>query len=754
MKTCWILIVSTLLAGITLPAFAMEQAVPADDMVESIGVCTHWTYMDTPYGKQFPKAKQLLKELGVRYIRDRFTAPNMEIYRDLGVKTTAIVMPDMSKYLDLIRQNPEAIAAIEGPNETNIWPIKYKGLEGFPRATRLFQDDLYKIIKSDPLIKHIPVIATSTAYRGNNTPLAPLTSFDFAVIHSYPNGRSPSNLQPTLDNAQKILGINQSAKRIIATEAGYHTAYGMGPRESQGTTELAKSKLIPRMLAEYFKHGVVRTHIYEFICTHEHQNASGKRAEAKFGLVTHYMTPTSSYTAMKNYIAILKDPNTDFSPQALELTIKASSDTVHHLLMQKADGTYYLLLWNDVEVYNQDFHHPDYGMDIYNVDVPVTVSLPNVPVSKVQLYRPTISDQPMSQLQASEQLKLDVPDDMLIVAFQLPKVTKQAVSPPRNITATTTSHDIHLSWDAPVKTPSIKGYFVSRLGQPLGFTDQTQFSDTVTLPGIGYTYTVSAVDTFGNVSDPVQYMAMTKANFPDIIVTNVSMQPQNLQAGDQVSFKATIKNIGKYASPAITHGIAFRIDNRVVCWSDNYETPLEPGKEITLAANAGPGSNKHWLASSGKHTLTAHVDDQDRFREDDESNNILKQTFTIQDQSLSTHPDLVVTQVNTSPATPKVGDVVSFTAVVKNDSGNDMPLSKIGVAFRIDRKITAWGVVQKPLKAGQSITIKANGGPQKTPTWISDGKAHELVAHVDDINRIAESNEKNNKMTVKIQAAQ
>ena len=97
---------------------------------------------------------------------------------------------------------------------------------------------------------------------------------------------------------------------------------------------------------------------------------------------------------------------------------------------------------------------------------------------------------------------------------------------------------------------------------------------------------------------------------------------------------------------------------------------------------------------------------------------------------------------------------MSFTAVVKNDSDNDMPQSKIGVAFRIDRKITAWGVVQKPLKAGQSITIKANGGPQKTPTWISDGKDHDLIAHVDDINRIAESNEKNNKMTVKIQAAQ
>ncbi len=630
MKTCWAVIVSTFLSLTALPSQAMEPAVRADDMMESIGVCTHWLYHDTPYGKEFPKAKKLLKELGVRYIRDRFSMRNVEIYNELGIKTTAIVMPEMEEYLSLMRKHPDAVAAIEGPNESNLWQINYKDKKGFPEATRLFQNDLYQTVKNDPILKNIPVIATSTAYMGNNTPLSPLNSFDYAVIHSYPNGRSPSNLQRKLDNAQKLLEIGQIARPIIATEAGYHTAYGMGSRESQGITDWAKAKLIPRLIAEYYKQGVVRTHIYEFICTHEHQNASGKRAEAKFGLLTYYMAPTAAYTAMKNYIAILNDADADFSPQALDLSIEMSVATLHHMLIQKGDGTYYLLLWNDLEVYNQDVHHPEYGKNIYNPDIAVTVNLPNVPLQPVKLYRPIHSDEPLARIQPSKQLHLHVPDDMLIVSFKLPDVKTQTIDSPRNLTATTTTHDVSLSWDAPAKNPAIKGYFVTRMGQVIDYTTQNSYQDTITLPGLGYTYTVTAVDEQGNTSEPAKHVAMTKAAFPDIVVTNVTMIPEHPKAGEPVTFKATIKNIGKYDSPAITHGIAFRIDKRIACWADTYKSPLEPGQEITLTANAGPGGKKHWIATQGKHTLTAHVDDQDRFREDDESNNKLSIPIVIE----------------------------------------------------------------------------------------------------------------------------
>jgi hypothetical protein len=623
MKTCWAVIVSTLLTLFALPLHAMEPAVRADDMIESIGVCTHWLYHDTPYGKEFPKAKKLLKELGVRYIRDRFSERNAEIYQELGIKTTAIVMPEMEKYLSLMRKYPQAVAAIEGPNESNLWQINYKDQKGFPNATRLFQNDLYQTVINDPVLKNIPVISTSTAYMGNNTALSPLNSFDYAVIHSYPNGRSPSSLQRTLDNAQKLLATGEVARPVIATEAGYHTAYGMGSRESQGTTDQARAKLIPRLLTEYFKQGVVRTHIYEFICTHEHQNSSGKRAEAKFGLLTYYMAPTAAYTAMKNFITILNDTDANFSPKALDFSIDAPVDSIHRMLIQKGDGTYYLLLWNDLEVYNQDVLHPDYGKDIFNPDVAVTVNLPDMPMQQIQCYRPTQSDKPLMVMQPSQQLYLNVPDDMLIVRFKLPQNKVQPVASPQKITATASTTEVNLSWEKPEKSPEIKGYFVTCMGKTLGFTTQTQFNDTVTLPGLGYTYTVQSVDLMGNTSKPAQHVVMTPVAFPDVIVTNVTMMPEHPKAGDHVSFKATIKNIGKYASPAITHGIAFRIDKRIACWADSYKTPLEPGQEITLTANSGPGGNKHWLATQGKHQLTAHVDDQDRFREDDETNNIL-----------------------------------------------------------------------------------------------------------------------------------
>ena len=179
---CHCAIILSLVFAISVKSLlAVEPVRSADDMIESIGVCTHWAFTDTPYGTQFTTAKQLLDELGVRYIRDRFTQPNIEIYNDLGIKTTAIIIPDMDYYLDLIRQRPEAVVAIEGPNETNIWPISYQGYTTFPQSTRMFQNDLYNIVKNDSLLSQIPVIATSTAYMGNNTPLAPLTSFDFGT---------------------------------------------------------------------------------------------------------------------------------------------------------------------------------------------------------------------------------------------------------------------------------------------------------------------------------------------------------------------------------------------------------------------------------------------------------------------------------------------------------------------------------------------------------------------------------------------
>ena len=42
----------------------------ADDFIESIGICTHWTYPDTPYGYAYDSVKSRLLESGIRHVRD------------------------------------------------------------------------------------------------------------------------------------------------------------------------------------------------------------------------------------------------------------------------------------------------------------------------------------------------------------------------------------------------------------------------------------------------------------------------------------------------------------------------------------------------------------------------------------------------------------------------------------------------------------------------------------------------------------
>jgi hypothetical protein len=52
---------------------------------------------------------------------------------------------------------PGSIASIEGYNEVDNFPVKYAGQTG-PAAAEAGQRALYKAIKSDPGLKHIPVI--------------------------------------------------------------------------------------------------------------------------------------------------------------------------------------------------------------------------------------------------------------------------------------------------------------------------------------------------------------------------------------------------------------------------------------------------------------------------------------------------------------------------------------------------------------------------------------------------------------------
>ncbi|GHC13287.1 hypothetical protein [Cerasicoccus arenae] len=311
-------------------ADAFEPTQKTEDIIESIGVCTHWDYPNSPYGFAYSEAKNRLEEVGVRYIRDRFTIRTVELFEDLGVKSTVTMLPDMDSYLNKIRNNPEAVVAVEGLNETDEDPNS-----GFPQATRIAQADLYNAIKLNLSTHHLPVIAPSIAYRLNNNILAPLDYFDYSVMHSYASGGLPSSVDPFMESANKVLGSNVYLKPVVATECGYHTAFGRVESQPPGVPESVHAKYILRLLCEYFNRGITRTHLYEFIDSYEHSR-NGNVSEANYGLLRYDLSRKPAFNALRNFITLLEDENSNFRPQALDVNIQSDSPSIHYTILQKS----------------------------------------------------------------------------------------------------------------------------------------------------------------------------------------------------------------------------------------------------------------------------------------------------------------------------------------------------------------------------------------------------------------------------------
>jgi fibronectin type 3 domain-containing protein len=112
--------------------------------------------------------------------------------------------------------------------------------------------------------------------------------------------------------------------------------------------------------------------------------------------------------------------------------------------------------------------------------------------------------------------------------------------------------------------------------------------------------------------------------------------------------------------------------------------------------------------------------------------------------------DLIVTSVTWSPSPIAAGNHVVFTAVIKNQGQTATPSGTIvGCQFAVDgatSPITWSDTDTTSLGPGQSVTLTANNGTNNLNYWTAVSGSHSVQAWVDDVNRIAESNENNNKL--------
>ena len=205
---------------------------------------------------------------------------------------------------------------------------------------------------------------------------------------------------------------------------------------------------------------------------------------------------------------------------------------------------------------------------------------------------------------------------------------------PTGLTATVGSGKVTLNWNP---APLASSYRVKRStvnGGPYAVIASNVVSafwnDQVFTPGVTYYYRVSAVNAAGESPDSAPVSATPTNVLPDVVVTSVSWTPAVPGPGSNVVFRATVRNQSGGPTPAgVTLGVGFSVDGGLVSWAGGYASALPAGGSVTLSADGGPAGVNYWAATTGAHTVVAHVDDINRFAEANEDNNVSVTNLTV-----------------------------------------------------------------------------------------------------------------------------
>jgi subtilase family serine protease len=215
----------------------------------------------------------------------------------------------------------------------------------------------------------------------------------------------------------------------------------------------------------------------------------------------------------------------------------------------------------------------------------------------------------------------------------------------------------------------------------------------------------------------------------DVIVSAVGFDRETLTAGEPVTFQATVRNIGG-AVTGDTVGVAFLVDGQYITYG--ITGPMAAGSSQIIRA-VSP-----WRPQAGSYTLTALVDDINRFPEISEENNSLEITFSVTPPAPPQQADVIVKDIAFERL---VDGQVRLAALVENQGGA-VTGDAVGVAFFVDGRYITYGIID-PLKAGERKAVRA-----VRPLPLTG--VHQIIALADDINRFPEANEQNNQLTRQI----
>ncbi|AUT59748.1 hypothetical protein [Paraburkholderia terrae] len=398
------------------------RAMPVDAFIDTLGVVTHVNYTDGAYANVRNVADDM-NWLGLRYVRDYTPGPSapFESYVFLaqrGVRFNFLVRSNIAESVDLAAQLntavPGSVAAIEGFNEIDNFPVPYRGLNGTP-AGLAAQRDIYARVRSTPALAGVPVYdLTGYDLKSVETRAG---SADYANQHAYPqNGDQPSYNAPHGGSwiPSAIDSIKKYNLPVVITEFGYFSMPQSG-WYMIGVDEASQAKGILNGYMDSAAAGVKRIYIYELL--DEKSDPQNKSGEMHFGMFRFDNSPKPVAHAVRNLTTILKASTTprakDAARSTLSYTLSDMPPSANSLLLQKKDGRFVLALWNETKIWDRAKGTPvTMPPARVNVDFGATAR-------RVDVYDPLVSAAPIASQRDVRQLPIDVPDHVILLEVTL-----------------------------------------------------------------------------------------------------------------------------------------------------------------------------------------------------------------------------------------------------------------------------------------------------------------------------------------------
>ena len=355
MVTRWLAILAFLVLLTVRVTGAQEQAIEADDVVNSIGVNTHFAYTNTYYYQKYPQVIAAISAAGIRHIRDGYydwPAGNQMYTIHQAVRAAGISTDYVISYNPLTTVSDlESFQTLAGDMESIEAPNEFDDNGGTNWASTLLS--FLPTLQQAGLTLHVPVLGPSLVFEQSYGELGNISQYqNFSNLHIYLGGRNPGtsgwgssdaegnsygSILWWLDNAN----ITAPGAPSYVTESGY---IQLSTTSTPYTVPYPVASLYTiQTILEMMTHGINRTYIYELM---------DESSSADYGLMTNTLQPKYSYNAINALTSLLGDRGASFSPGKLQYSLTGSTTNVHHLLMQKRDGSFYLALWVNLPVYN------------------------------------------------------------------------------------------------------------------------------------------------------------------------------------------------------------------------------------------------------------------------------------------------------------------------------------------------------------------------------------------------------------------